>query len=394
MSGTRRFSLRAIPRPFRARQGVVISTTDPITARAFLVPHLDQLRQLGVSACLVSAPSPLLSARPLSSSASWPITHLVRAIRPLWDLLALAEITWALIRIRPAALQVGTPKAGLLVTFAGFLTRVPRRQYVVHGLRYETAGGNRRRLLMVMEGASCACATSVIAVSDSVRNRLIEDGVVRPEKVKVLGAGSISGVDVSRFIHNEDSARRFRSIHGLDLNIPLVLFVGRLANDKGVSELATAWSEVRRRGVNAQLVVVGPVDESDPLAAETVARIGSLPGVLAIGFLEDPAPAYSAADLLVLPSYREGFGTVILEAAAAGVPSVATDVTGLRDAVVHGQTGLLVAPRTVLPLAEAIQLVIEDEGLRQGLGRRAKARVQRDFLEATVVQRYIQELTS
>lgn len=295
------------------------------------------------------------------------VTHAIemrRAISPRSDVRALRELVRLVRRVGPHVMHAHTPKGGLLGTAAATLARVPRRVYTVHGLRYTGAGGWQRRLLAEAERATCAMATDVVAISHSVRRRLSADGLCAFDRTRVLAHGSV-GVDaLGRF----DPARlpagageSFRAEHDLRPEDWVVLFVGRVTRDKGIRELLAAWEIVARRVPRARLCIVGPTEDVEPELLERMRR-GSA-SIRRVGPVRRIERAYAAADVLVLPSYREGFSTVLLEAAAMRVPRVASAVDGCTDAIEDGRTGRLVPPRAVEPLAEALARVHEEPDL-------------------------------
>lgn len=368
-----------------------VATAAPITIGAFLVPHVHQLLARGAAVSLVAGPGEFPDVTGEGATVRV-IPHLRREPSPLADLRALVTTWRVLRRDRIEAIHIGTPKAGLVVGLAAVLARVRRRVYTIHGLRYETMGGGGRRVFRALEKLSCAMATDVLAVSQSVADTAIADGVVARSKVRVLGRGSISGVDAARFrfsAEKRSESRRHWGVSDADL---VVLFVGRLSIDKGVDDLPAIWSEVRAQVHGARLVVIGDVDSSQPPAAQTIAALADDPTVAMLGHVADPSPAYSGADVLLLPTRREGFGSVVLEAAAAGVPSVGSDVTGVRDAVEAGVTGVLVEAGRPSEFARAVVGLLDDREARDLLGENARRRVTTDFVEDDVVARYVDVL--
>lgn len=249
------------------------------------------------------------------------------------DLRALRE-TIALIRkVRPDIVNASTPKAGLLGMMAAWLCRVPVRAYVVRGLRVETAGGLRRKLLWSLERLAIACANRVVFNSESLRHAAERQRLTRPERGEVIGAGSGNGIDINRFDSNVTTPDDARSGLGLALGVPVIGFVGRLTNDKGVGDLLQALDAIHTAGVELQLLLVGDFEEGDPLAGEVRTQIESHPSIRHAGWLPEPADAYLAMDVLVFPSYREGLPNVPLEAQLCGVPVVGYAATGTVDAV-------------------------------------------------------------
>lgn len=294
-----------------------------------------------------------------------------RALDPLADARTLVDTLRLIDRTQPDLVHAHNPKAGLIGMCAAALLGHPRRVYTVHGLPYVTARGARRALYRSAEALSCGLAHRVFAVSPSVRARLIEDGVASPEHVHVLGGGSAEGAPAAM----EPAAqlalgREFRARHGIPEDAPLALFVGRLHREKGLVELGAAFESVRRALPAARLVVVG---EPDPTGPADVGLLEGRPGVVMAGYQPDPSSAYAAADVLVLPSHREGLPTVVLEAAAEGLPTIGTRVLGTVDAIVPGETGCLVEERDAAALARAMVRVLSDAALGRRLGEQARA---------------------
>lgn len=306
---------------------------------------------------------------------------MTRAITPAHDLVALIRIVRLLFRIRPTLVNAGTPKAGLLVTLAGWLTRVPVRVYTLRGLRLETIDPHsiRYRLLWAMERISCRLATVVLCVSPSLQQRAIALGLVSRNRCAVLGAGSSNGVDLDRFrpAGSEDERRQLRRSLGLSNDRPVLGFVGRLTEDKGIPELIDAF-EGLAGSVDAQLVLVGAVESDTSLPERTLTTIRERTDITVTGWVSDPSTLFRTFDLLVFPSHREGFGNVIIEAAATGVPTVATRATGTVDAVLHGVTGLIVDP-TPAALESAMATLLADDDRRLGMGKAARRRVEEEF---------------
>ena len=310
-----------------------------------------------------------------------------REISPLRDLVSLWRL-WRLMRLlRPDVCHVGTPKAGLLGGLAALLAGVPHRFYTLHGLRLETAVGFKKAMLTVAERISCLLAHRVICVSKSLREKVVELGFVAASKTRLTGAGSANGVDVSRFdptALRQAGARRARRSLGLPSQVSVVGFVGRLTKDKGITELIEAFQLLEDRYPRLRLLLVGCFEKSDCLPPSVGQSIRANSRIVHSGFVDNPSLLYQLMDVVVLPSYREGFPTVALEAAAAGKPIVATRVTGSCDAVVDGETGLLVPARDSSALAGAIGSLLDDKTKANQMGLAARSRVVREFQQERV----------
>jgi glycosyltransferase involved in cell wall biosynthesis len=305
-----------------------------------------------------------------------------REIAPLQDLLSIWRL-WGIYRtLRPTVTNVGTPKAGLLGGFAAWLTRVPCRFYTLHGLRFETTAGFRRKLLILAERLACGFAHRVVCVSHSVREKAIASGLVDRERALVFGAGSCNGVDVSRFAPTPERIKRaakLRNQFQIPQTAPVVLFVGRLTCDKGIAELLQAFLQVENRFPDLRLLLVGSFENGDPLPDYIRKRLESHPRVILAGPVNDTAPYYALADILVLPSHREGLPTVVLEGHAAGKPVIGAAATGIVDLLTDGETGLLFPTGNAPALANAIARLIDDKVLAAKLAFAGQEQVRRKF---------------
>ncbi len=312
---------------------------------------------------------------------------MARVIAPLQDLVSLWRLWRTLRGLSPAVTNVGTPKAGLLGGFAAWLNRVPCRFYTLHGLRFETTKGIRRRLLIYAERLACRFAHRVICVSQSVRERAIACGLTDRERTFVFGSGSCNGVNASYFAATPETMTRAAELRrqlGIPPQAPVALFVGRFTCDKGVPELMEAFSKLLDRFPELRLVLVGCFEDGDPLSASTRRALEAHPQVIFAGAVPNTAPYYAMADVLVLPSHREGLPTVVLEGQAAGKPVVGARATGIVDVITDGETGLLFPAGDVAALAEAIARLLTDKGLAHKLGLAGQEQVKQKFQQQKI----------
>lgn len=364
---------------------IVVGVTHPQTCLV-LRGRLRALRQSGLRVVLISAPGELATLIAAEEGVEHLAIPMKRGISPLADLVSVFRLASALWRLRPVLAEFSTPKAGLLGNIAGFFCRIPVRIYLLRGLRLETASGLQRKILEISERIAAACSHLVVCNSESLRSHALELGLAPQRKLRVIGNGSSGGVDVRRFALNSESGPDVaRAGLGIAGNMPVIGFVGRPTRDKGIPELLETFEQVLKEFPQAMLLLVGWFDDSeDALNWAECAWIETHPRIVCTGFVSDTAPYYHAMDLLVLPTWREGFPNAVLEAAASGVPVVTTLVTGARDAVQHNRTGLLVPPGDCPALAAAIEQLLYDPALRRQMGLTAREWVAERFVHTRV----------
>lgn len=357
------------------RIAVVVSS--PMTAMVFL---RDQIRALSekyeVTVFANMRDSQELAG--LWSGVRFQPVPIERAIAPMKDLAALWRMVWLLRRGRFDLVHSVTPKAGLMAMVGGFLARVPHRVHTFTGQVWATRRGLSHFVLKCADRLIAMAATRVLIDSPSQMDFLLAEGMVSPGKSTVLGEGSIGGVDLRRFRPNPEARRAVRAELNIDETIPLLLFVGRLKRDKGVLDLMLAYIALTGAAARSVLLIVGPDEERlrsnmEELAAERRSGLRFVP------YTNQPERYMAAADVFCLPSYREGFGGVIIEAAACEVPAVGSRIYGISDAIVDGQTGLLHEPGDVDAIRKHLQRLIEDNELRTRMGKAARERAAKVF---------------
>jgi glycosyltransferase involved in cell wall biosynthesis len=312
---------------------------------------------------------------------------MARKISPLRDLASVWRLWRTMRALCPTVTNVGTPKAGLLGGFAALLNRVPCRFYTLRGLRFETTSGLTRWLLIWCERLACHFAHRVICVSKSVREKAIASRLISRERTIVLGSGSSNGVDASRFAPTPEmitQAAVLRCELGIPPLVPVVGFVGRLTRDKGIPELVEAFLRLGDQFPDLRLLLLGYFEDEDPLPAETRRCLETHGHVIFAGSVEDTAAYYALMNAFILPSHREGLPNVVLEAQAAGIPVVAARATGIVDAVVNGETGLLFPVGDAAALAEAVARLLNDKALASKLGNAGQERVKHEFRQEQI----------
>ncbi|MCM3875648.1 MAG: glycosyltransferase family 4 protein [Thermoanaerobaculia bacterium] len=355
-------------------------TTVPISL-AYLAGHITAQVKAGYRVHVISSPGPDLERFCSELGAVAHPVEVPRQIHISRDLRALSDILGELHRIAPDVVHAHTPKAGLLGVIAAWLLRVPLRIYHCHGLRFETATSLTRRILRETERTACGLATLVLTVSESMRRLMVTEGLCPEAKVRVPLQGSIGGVDAEgRFRPAEPAVREAaRRACGIPVEARVLGFVGRLVRDKGIVEIFQAWRALRARMPDLHWLVVGPFEDGDPIPPDIVAGMCEDERVHLTGLEWNTPRMFGAMDVLALPSYREGFPVVLLEAAAMELPVVASRATGCADAVVDGATGALVGVGDAVELEQALARYLEDAALRRAHGQAARRRVLADF---------------
>ena len=345
-----------------------------LIAVPLLREQLAYFQQNNVRVNVVASPSAELAELCARSGARFhPVTISRKFVDPFADISALFALVRLLRRLRPSCVAAGTPKAALLACLAGRALRLPFIVYTMLGLRLEGERGVRRAVLWMLELLSCRMSHLVHVVGPDLRRRAIQLRLVDPARAVVVGAGTLSGIDVTRFVpRTSEHAVELRARIGLSGCRYVLGFVGRLTADKGLAVLLEVLPLLRQRLGRVGLLVVGAADESRAGDTELVGRLRAMPDVVMTGHRPDPETCYPAMDLLALPSLREGLPTVVLEAASCGVPTVMTRCTGAVDAVRDAVTGVTVPLGDVVAFAVATEHLLCSAKGREQMGRAAR----------------------
>jgi glycosyltransferase involved in cell wall biosynthesis len=308
---------------------------------------------------------------------------IARKIAPWEDLCALFQLLRCFREIRPAVVHSMTPKAGLLAMLAAWLVGVPWRFHTFTGQVWANKTGFGRSLMKAIDRLIAVCANRVFADSTSQCRLLENEGVVQRGSVVVLGQGSVAGVDLARFRPDASAHIALRTELGVSNENPVFLFVGRLVRDKGVFDLVDAFALVNAEHPQWELWMVGPDEEGIQADLEVRgAHLGA--STRWFGPTHCPERYMAAADVFVLPSYREGFGSVVIEAAACGVPCIAYRIDGVIDSIVEDRTGLFVEKGDVHGLSNSMKRLGSAQDVRRELGKAARLRAVNEFSSSAV----------
>lgn len=359
----------------RNKKKIIRACTVP-QSLGFCKEVMIRMREMDYEVIAVSSPGEALDAIRDDDGFKTIAVPMARHISLVGDIKSL----WSMIKVfrkeKPYIVHSLTPKAGLICMMAGKLTGVPVRIHMFTGLIWPTSTGLKRKILMATDWLTCACATHVLPEGQGVLNDLKNGGITR-KPLKVLGYGNVMGVDMDRF-----NATRFEDIEKPNDGIFRFVFVGRIVGDKGINELVDAFTQLHEKYPKTKLTLVGKYEtDLDPVSELTRHRIDANPGIDACGskYGDDLLKEYLMSDCFVMPSYREGFPNTPMEAGAMGLPNIVTDINGSREIVVDGENGLIVPPRTVQPLYEAMERMMMDDAMREKMQKNARPMIESRF---------------
>ena len=311
--------------------------------------------------------------------------YMYRRFSPIRDLKSLCLLIKIFNREKPFMVHSMTPKAGLLCMLAAWLTRVPRRVHTFTGLIWPTASGISRKILMMTDWLTCACATHIIPEGQGVCNDLHKSITDKP--MKVLGFGNVRGIDLMKFRLTGDVLLISENLRVK--GIFTFVFVGRIVKDKGINELVKAFHRLNEKYPATRLLLVGDYENSlDPLNPDVVKEINVNSAIQAVGpqYGNNLLAYYAVSDCFVFPSYREGFPNVVLEAGAMGLPCIVTNINGSREIIVDGKNGVIIPPRDYWALHASMEKMMLDNKLRQYLASNARKMVETRYEQSFVTR--------
>lgn len=366
------------------RPRLIHVTTADISLSLLLGPQLRAFRDAGYEVIGASAPGPFVADLESWGIEHRPLRHATRSMAPHRDAAALAELYRLFRDLRPAIVHTHNPKPGVYGRLAARAARVPAIVNTVHGLYALPEDRWRKRAVVYSLERIAAWGSDAELVQNPEDIDTLRRIGVPARKVHLLG----NGVDLARFIPPDPTVRAaVRAELGAGPDTVVCGVVGRLVWEKGYREVFDAARRLRARAPEVMVVVVGPEDpaKADGVDAGALAAARA-DGVRFLGMRDDVERLYAGMDLYVLASYREGFPRSAMEAAASGLPVIATDIRGCRQVVDHGRTGLLVPAREAVALAEAVATIASDADLRRTMARRARDRAVAEFDQTTQIR--------
>lgn len=359
--------------------------TVPTAIRAFMAPHILNLAST-FNVNIVTSKKDVSLIKHLPASVV--CLEIPRGISLARDLKALIGLINTFRKNKYDVVHSITPKAGLLTMLAGWICCIPIRIHTFTGQVWATKRGFPRYFLKCMDRLIVAFSTKIIVDSPSQLHFLEQECVLKNGQAIVLGDGSVCGVDTEKFFPSIHKRNEIRTEFSLSDNDILILFIGRLNTDKGPMDLAKAFNILAKEHDQVHLLVIGqPEDVTFSQIQETCKDFKNK--LHYINFTKSPEAYMAASDIFCLPSYREGFGQVIIESASVGLPTVASDIYGIQDAIQNGVTGILFEVRNPEALTRALKYLILNKDIREKMGAEARIRAIEKFSAERVTSEFM-----
>ncbi|WP_136668960.1 glycosyltransferase family 4 protein [Flavobacterium sp. H122] len=324
--------------------------------------------------------------------------EMTRKITPFKDLIAIFKLFFFLKREKPFIVHSHTPKAGLVGMIASKLAGVPNRWHTVAGLPLLETTGIKRKILDIVEKITCQCATKVLPNSLGLKKIMIENQYCKAEKLSIIGQGSSNGIDTSFFdpdLFNDLQKDILRNELRIKKSDFVFIFVGRLVSDKGINELIKAFVLLSNKEKNVKLLLVGDFENDlDPLLPETLKVLLNHDSIIHTGFQNDVRPFFSISNVLVFPSYREGFPNVVLQAGAMKVPSIVSNINGCNEIIKQGLNGLIVPVKDEKSLLENMEFIYKNEDIYRGFVNKSRVEIQLKYERKVIFEALLKEYQS
>ena len=356
---------------------IVRAATIGLSLNVFCKGLLTELKEEGYDVVAVSSPDADLEELGEREGVRTVGVPMERHISIVKDFVSLMRLVRVFAKEKPDMVHSMTPKAGLLCMMAAWMVRVPVRVHTFTGLVWPTSTGLTRKILMLTDKITCRCATHVVPEGEGVKQDLRRCITKKP--MKVLGYGNVKGVDLGYWQRSEGG-----DFHNGSNGLTFV-YVGRIVREKGMNELVSAFVRLNKEHPDTRLVLVGPYEDGlDPVLPDTRRMIDECEAIESVGSQQDVRPFYESADVLVFPSYREGFPNVVIEAGAMGLPSIVTDINGSREIVSNGENGIIIPPRDEEKLYEAMAWMVKHPQERRQMADKARPMVAERFEQGFV----------
>ncbi|OQD43085.1 glycosyltransferase family 1 protein [Croceivirga radicis] len=318
-----------------------------------------------------------------------------RNISPIQDLKSLFVLYLFLKREKPLLVHSITPKAGLLSMVAAYFAGVPYRLHTFTGLIFPTQTGLKKKLLIFFDRIICKAATHIYPEGNGVKKDL-QNYRITKKPLKIIAYGNVNGINLNHFDPERYTPTEINTIKAtlcIPKNHIVFVYVGRLVNDKGINELATAYATLKNKYDNCSLLLVGSAEgETDLLPKKTLALLSTVPNLISVGQQKDIRPFLAVSNLFVFPSYREGFPNVVLEACAMQLPCIVTNINGSNEIITHNVNGTVIPAQNTDALIDAMQSYLQNPELiqkhKEGTRQLIIEKFERSFVWNEILKEY------
>lgn len=308
---------------------------------------------------------------------------LTRKITPVTDIFALFSLVVIFFKESPYIVHSHTPKAGLLAMLAARICNVPNRLHTVAGMPLQEASGFKRKLLNAVEKLTYKSSTWVLPNSNGLKKFILEEGFTVKDKIKVIGNGSSNGIDCDFFSPSQVSdleVAKVRSRYNIKDSDFVFISIGRVVRDKGIVELIQSFKKLSHEKNNVKLIILGYFEEDlDPLPKQIQEEIERNENIFHLGWVDDIRVYLKLSNILVFPSYREGFPNVVLQACAMQIPCIVSNINGCNEIIKNDINGWVVPVKDSDKLFERMNFSLANKYMLDSMGEQARSFVVKTF---------------
>ena len=296
-------------------------------------------------------------------------THIIkfpRGTKLLQSFYSIKELTKFFKKNKFDLVQYSTPNASLYTAIASKKAKIPVRVYCQWGMVFVSRKGIKRLIFKTIEKIICKKSTVIQPDSFGNLNYCRKNKIYPVHKSMVIWNGSAKGLDFNKFdiTKKEIFSKEIKENYSIDENDIVLGFVGRLGREKGCNELFKAFKILKKQHKNLKLLFIGPIEKEDTIESELLKYMYECDDIIVTDRVNNVEKYMAAMDIFILPSYREGFGSSVIEAQAMGVPVIVTDIPGPTDGMIKNKTGLVIPVRDVDSIVNAVNELINDEEKR------------------------------
>ena len=380
--------------PLKDKKKLVRITTVPLSIDKLLEGQLSYMNVF-YNVTTISSEPEYLERCAKKENVKFHHIEMTRKITPFKDFVALIKLFTYLKNEKPEMVHSHTPKAGMLAMIAAKLAGVPLRLHTVGGLPLMESSGLKRSILKTVEKLTYACSTAIYPNSSGLYNFILENKLTSSKKLKVIANGSTNGININYFSANQISDEHKKSLkRALKIaeNDFVFVFVGRIVSDKGINELVHAFKKIMNSDFSIKLLLVGEEEsEIDPLNQNTRKELLENENIIKVGFQKDVRPYLAISEVLILPTYREGFPNVVLQAGAMGLPSIVTNINGCNEIVEDGKNGIIIPVKNVTAIEEAVYKIKNDTVFFENLKKNAREMITSRYEQKIVWDAILEE---